>query len=248
MNAPLDPRQMTAQSMGADLLNALLLEIKLLAKPWPKMSERQQNDLIDRLRKRIKDQVAMAVHILASDARVCIAGDLDQITIKDGVKAVIKMSSAIEQLSDLCAAQGRAVLVVVANPGAHTEGMDDIKGEPDQRAMDLGHEYRQDDGGGMEDGSVIEGELVALPAPVEPYDGDPAADPLYLAAVRLVIEHVNTGPGFIASELRIPDERVERLLQQMEADRIVSAPDAGGGRHLMRNEAAIRKLLGDDEA
>ena len=82
--------------------------------------------------------------------------------IETNVKMAVHLLSAQGRI---VVAGGKEVLVVVANAGDHTAGMDDIRGESDQRAMDLGHEYREDDGGGMGDGSVIDGEVPGLPGP-----------------------------------------------------------------------------------
>lgn len=169
MNAPQDFRTMTAESVGKDLLSALVTEIKLLPDTWPKIPQKKQDDIIDRLRERVDSQVKMAVHLLAAEGRTVVAGDLDQITIKDGVKAVIKFGSNAANLHELYGASGQAVLLVVAHSAQHTGGMDEIHGEADQRAMDLGHEYYDNDGGGMENngGNVIDGEALGLPAPGE---------------------------------------------------------------------------------
>lgn len=141
MTAPKDFREMTANSVGKNILQALVTEIKLLPDPWQKMSEAKQNDVIERLRARVETNVKMAVHLIASEGRTVVAGDLDQITIKDGVKAVVKFGSRAENLHELYDVAGKAVLVVVANAADHTQGMDEITGESDQRSMDLGHEY-----------------------------------------------------------------------------------------------------------
>ena len=177
MNAPQYFRSMTADSIGKDLLSALLSEIRLLPKPWDQIAKSKQDDIIDRLRKRVETNVKMAVHLLSSQGRTVVVGDLEQITIKDGAKAVIKIGRSAESLHDLYDAQGKAVLVIVSDAGEHTGGMDGITGEEDQRAMDLGHEYHDNDGGGMDDagehtGDVIEGEVLGLPSPdqVKPSD------------------------------------------------------------------------------
>ena len=96
MNAPLDFRHMTADTIGKDLLQALLMELRLLPEPWPKLSKARQDDVIDRLRARVETSIKMAVHLLASEGRTVVAGGLDQITIKDGVKAVVKFSPNAE--------------------------------------------------------------------------------------------------------------------------------------------------------
>lgn len=151
---------MTAETIGKDILQALVQEIKLLPDVWAKIPKAKQDDVIDRLRNRVETNVKMAVHLVASEGRTVVAGDLDQITIKDGVKAVVKFGSSAPNLHELYEASGKAVLVVVANPAQHTGGMDEIKGESDQRAMDLGHEYDPNgDGKGM-DGASGAGEVV----------------------------------------------------------------------------------------
>ncbi len=166
MNAPQDFRNMTADTIGKDLLSALVTEIKLLPDTWPKLSKSKQDDIIDRLRDRVVHNVKMGVHLLAAEGRTVVAGDLDQITIKDGVKAVVKFSPSAQSLHQLYEAAGKAVLVIVAGADDHTAGMHEISGESDQRAMDLGHEYRKDDdGGGMDDSDVVDAEFVALPSP-----------------------------------------------------------------------------------
>lgn len=145
-----DFRQITAETAGKDLLGALVTEIKLLPDVWQKLPKAKQDDVIERLRKRVAENVSMVVHTLAADGRIVVAGDLEQITIKDGVKAVVKFGASTANLHDLYDANGKAVLVVVANAADYTQGMDDIKGEDDQRSMDLGHEYHDNDGGGMQ--------------------------------------------------------------------------------------------------
>lgn len=164
MNAPNDFRAMTADSVGKDLLSALVTELKLLPDVWVKLSERKQNDIIDRLRARVASNVAMAVHALASAGRTVVAGDLDQITIKDGVKAVIKFGANAPSLHELYEAQGKAVLVVVASADDHTDGMHDVKGESDQRGLDLGKEYTSEDGDGMNGPTddVVDAEFTAI--------------------------------------------------------------------------------------
>lgn len=181
MNAPADFRTMTADTIGKDLLSALVTELKLMPDSWPKLSKAKQDDIIERLRDRVATNVGMAVHLLAAQGRTVVAGDLDQITIKDGVKAVLKFSSAAPSLHELYDAAGKAVLLVVADPSANTCGMDAVQGEADQRAMDLGHEYHDNDGGGMErdSGNVIEGELLGLPSPEQVNPTDEELDQAY---------------------------------------------------------------------
>lgn len=45
MNAPQDFRAMTADSIGKDLLSALVTEVKLMPDTWPKLSQKRQDDI-----------------------------------------------------------------------------------------------------------------------------------------------------------------------------------------------------------
>lgn len=148
---PQDIREMTADSIGRDILQALVQEIKLLPKPWASMTKKKQDDVIDRLRARVDHNVKMAVHLIASDNRTTVVGDLESFTVKDGIKAQFKISQNSEGRHQLSDAVGHACLIIIASADAHTGGMDDVQGESDQRAMDLGKEYTDQDGGGMDD-------------------------------------------------------------------------------------------------
>lgn len=189
MNAPQDIRHMTADTLGKDLLGALVTEIKLLPDSWQKLSKSKQDDVIDRLRKRVESNVKMAVHLLAADGRVTIAGDLDQITIKDGVKAVVKFGAGAENLHQLYEVSGKSILLVVANAADHLSGINEMTGESDQRAMDLGREYHANDGGGMggepgQDEVLIEGEVLGLPSPGSVSSTEDEKDEAYEAGYK----------------------------------------------------------------
>lgn len=155
-----DIREMTADTVGRDILQALVQEIKLLPDLWVKLPKAKQDDVINRLRARVEHNVRMAVHLIASDNRTTIVGDLEQVTSKDGIKAVFKISSASNGRHHLFDTVGKACLIVIADADDSVGGMEDVQGEDDQRAMDLGREYTDQDGDGMDD--VIDVEATAI--------------------------------------------------------------------------------------
>ena len=134
---------MTADTIGKDLLSALVQEIKLMPKPMNAMSKFEQDDLIDRLRKRVSSNVEMAVRLVAASERTVVFGQLSQITIKGGTKCVIEFPAHAANLHELYEQNGKHVLLVVAEKGDHISGMEDIQGEEDQRGLTLGHEYNE---------------------------------------------------------------------------------------------------------
>jgi len=156
---------MTAGTIGRDILAALVQEVRLLPDVWPKIPKAKQDDVIERLRKRVDANVRMAVHLIASDGRAVADATLEQVVFKQGIKAVFTLSADCPTRHQLADSEGKLCLIVVADPSAHLGDMDSIKGESDQRAMDLGTEYDpKGDGKGMDDDSdVTDVEVKALP-------------------------------------------------------------------------------------
>ncbi len=162
---------MTATTLGKDLLSALVLEMKMMPDTWVKLSEKKQNDIIDRLRNRVDASVKMAVHLIAANGRTVVQGDLDKITIKDGAQALIKIGKSVSALHELAEAQGQAVLLVLSGGDSqYTSGMDEVSGESDQRSFEMGREYTDGDGDGMPDAgaptddNVVDAEFKEVPA------------------------------------------------------------------------------------
>lgn len=158
-----DIREMTADTIGRDILQALVQEIKLLPDLWIKMTQKKQDDIINRLRARVEYNVRMAVHLIASENRTTIIGDLEQVTSKDGIKAQFKISSNSNGRHHLFDSVGKACLIVIADAEETVGGMEDIKGESDQRSMDLGKEYTDQGGDGMNnDSDIVDAEIIPI--------------------------------------------------------------------------------------
>lgn len=161
-----DIREMTVDTIGRDILQALIQEIRLLPKPWAAMTKNKQDDVINRLRARVEYNVRMGVHLIASDNRTTIIGDLDQITSKDGIKAVFKINQNSEGRHHLFDNVGRACLIIITDADATVSGIDEVQGEHDQRAMDLGREYTDQDGEGMDDhrddDDIVDAEITVI--------------------------------------------------------------------------------------
>ncbi|WP_332454833.1 DNA translocase FtsK [Burkholderia ubonensis] len=126
-------------------------------------------DTVWRWRSAASDSIGAPAAASAGFVTVC-QGDLEQITIKDGVKAAVKFSSAAPNLHALYDAQSKAVLLFVADAAAYTDGMDEVRGESDQRGLDLGldlgREYTDEDGDGMDgpaDDDIVDAEFREVP-------------------------------------------------------------------------------------
>lgn len=86
LSEELEPIQMASETLGRDLLQGCLQEVRNLPEVWPKLSEHRQADVIERLTARISSSVKMAVRILAADNRPTIDGILESVAVKDGIK------------------------------------------------------------------------------------------------------------------------------------------------------------------
>ncbi len=54
---------------------------------WQKLPNMKQEDIIERMLKRVQNNVKMAVHLMHLQGRVTVATNLDSVTITGGVKA-----------------------------------------------------------------------------------------------------------------------------------------------------------------
>lgn len=144
--------QMTASTIGRDLLERLVLECRMLPDVWPKLTKQKQEDVIERLRASVETAVTMAVHLINSNKRTAVPALLDKfVTGKNGLQASLSLSKTCPARYELLDSQGKEVLIIVADADDHMGDLEGVKGEEDQRAMDLGHEYDPNgDGKGME--------------------------------------------------------------------------------------------------
>lgn len=120
------------QQLGADMLNALLLEIRALPNVWQKLSEAQQADVLDRLCRQIDSAVSKAIVTLAAGEMATIQAEVESVTFKDGVKAVFAVQKDSPFRHDLADAQGNSVMIVLEDVKNYTQSAREVKPEPDQ--------------------------------------------------------------------------------------------------------------------
>lgn len=129
------PELHAAETVGVDLLGALLDEIKALQKPWQSMSKGEQNEVIDRLRERVKQNVQQAVALISAEDRVTVVATLEQVTFKGAIKATLALSKSNVHRLDLADNVGEQVLVCIMPADQFTGKMDDVEGDDDQRSF-----------------------------------------------------------------------------------------------------------------
>lgn len=123
-----------ATTLGHDLLQAMVDELKALQDPWAKTPAEKQDQAIDRLSWRIQSLIGRAVAIIAAGDLPVIAGHVESVTFKDGVKAIITTTKG-ESSHALADAEGGSCIIVITDAEQYLGRMEEIRGEADQRAL-----------------------------------------------------------------------------------------------------------------
>ncbi len=123
------------------LLKKLVVVLKGIPKAWKQLTEEQQDNVLAEFDRYVIDGIRDIVVEIAGHTFPKVIGQLDQVVVKDGVKAVVKMGKSIEHLHELIDAEGTAIILMLADASDFTKG-ERPRGESAQQ--DLGLEQRID--------------------------------------------------------------------------------------------------------
>lgn len=125
------------ESVGAELLRALVAEISLLPKAWQNTPEAEQQAIIDRLRQQVQYQVGHAVRRIAASGFPHAIAQVDSLAIKGKVKCVLLIGpgSAMQELTERVGSQA---VLVLTDPEQFLGGMYQVRAEADQRDLPMG--------------------------------------------------------------------------------------------------------------
>lgn len=210
------PIELASETLGHDLLQVLLQEVRALPDVWPKLNEKKQAAVIERFTSVVTRATTHAVKLIAAGGNPTISGILESVAIKEGIKATFKVSQFDPMRHELIDSQGKVCLLVVANAADHLGGMDQVKPDPDQGELLNG-------GGEFEDDV----------ANAEAETGPGHLDPLYTEAVQFVVRTRRPAISAIQRELKVGYNRAARMLEAMEADRVVGPADEHGMRQVL---------------
>lgn len=101
--------------MLGEVAASAMRQLRALEKPWLRMLEKDQKEVIVEVLDDCRQAINKAVELIATDARTCFVAQLDSVTFKDGVKAVLQMPNtpASHELADTA---GGSVYVVIEDP------------------------------------------------------------------------------------------------------------------------------------
>ncbi len=122
------------KQLGAALIDAALTEVKALARPWQQMTADQQDDVLERITRQVREAVGDTIRLLATRGATHLVCELEQITVKKGAKAVLVIPKGAFG-DDLLDAVWQQVILVV---GPELKSAGDIaKPAPDPDQGDL---------------------------------------------------------------------------------------------------------------
>lgn len=129
------PRDLAREFMLGEVMAAAMRQLRALDKPWLRLPEDKQKEVIDEVRDAVSVAIRQAVEIIATDDRTRFTAQVESVTFKDGVKAVLTMANtmASHELADV---QGGRVYVVIEDPNRYTQTSTAVpKADPDQPAL-----------------------------------------------------------------------------------------------------------------
>lgn len=200
-----------------DLLLRWLKEAHM-QKPWPKMSEREQRVWINRIEDRAHQLIDEVVeHVKHGDFPV-VNASIDSFTVKAGVvKVVTKGFADNDMLAILNSAGEKRVQITVMRNDQFNEDMDPLHPDPDEPGLPGVKQHGEP---GFDDEDAVD------PEP----DFEDQGDTLYSEVVDMVRKEGKAGPALIQRRFSIGYNRAVSLIERLEQDGIISAPDDKGVR------------------
>ena len=103
----------------------VISEIKAAGTPWQMMAQQQQDELIERVDKGVSASIERAVNTLVAHQFPVISGTLESVTVKDEIKAILKIDRHHPGGHEVMDSVGSRVRLVVVD----TERFETKKGE-----------------------------------------------------------------------------------------------------------------------
>lgn len=128
-------RDLAREFLLGEVIASAMKQLRSLEKPWLRLPESQQKNVLKDVQADVEKAIEQAVELIATDDRTRFVAQVESVTFKDGVKAVLTMpnTQASHELADTA---GGRVYVVIEDPTRYTmPGGNMPKAEPDQKPL-----------------------------------------------------------------------------------------------------------------
>lgn len=213
------PMVLAHELMVHDLVEAALFELRNIKMPFLRLGEDDQQEVIDRISEKASDVVRSAVSIIAARGATTI--ELTMKEVKFDAKKLTAtgiIDAKAPNRKELIDSAGHLCLLVMA-PDDYHEGTDFVKPERDQHELPLSVS------------EIVSG--MGLERQREEDDLPDGPDPLYQEALSFVRSTRRASVSAIQRHLKIGYNRATRIIEQMEAEGVVTPIDSNGGREVI---------------
>ena len=126
-----------AATLTGDIRDFILNQLKFQQNklPWNQRSEAEQKETIASVEAAVQAQVKRAVECIASRGLKTIRATLEQVVIKEGIKAQITLLRSDEQRHLLIDSTGSSIMIIVADTDEFTGEREPAEVQPDQRSL-----------------------------------------------------------------------------------------------------------------
>lgn len=127
--------QLAAETLGRDMLDALVQEFDRMPEAWPRMAHHLQEQTIRRLEVTVRNLVTNALAILLKGDFPACRAVVESVQFKDGIKAVMKVARTEHSRYELAEHVGTPVVVVLHDPAQYFERMETVRSQKGQAEM-----------------------------------------------------------------------------------------------------------------
>jgi hypothetical protein len=117
-----DTIKISEKFLLGDLLKVVMQEMRTMPFSWAMLPEKDQQKIIDRVKEKTEEAVRQTVKMIAADARPHLVADVESVTFKDGIKAVLSVAKQAADRHELSDAVGTMVLIVLPHIEKHLGG------------------------------------------------------------------------------------------------------------------------------
>lgn len=223
------PSEIAKELLGHDLLKAMVTAISKPAVAFSKMTEQQQEALIDELKAELVPAVAVAIGVIVSQNTHTVRMKLKKMAVGTNYQItgqVDKTQDFIHELMDKT--HDQSDVLIVLHERDYLQGFDAIQGEKDQKPLPLEEEKPAK---AKRSGAKPAGDIADKVAPKKEIELPPALIDQAEEFVRRV--HTATNAG-IQNQFKCSFDKGEAILVALADRGVITAPDEKGNRELVR--------------
>lgn len=225
------PAELAKELLGHDLLKAMVTSISKPAVAFSKMSEQQQESVIEDLKKELLPAIAVAIEVISSQNTHTIRMKLKKMAVGKDYQItgqVDKTQDFIHELMDKT--HDQSDVLIILHERDYVQGLDAIQGEKNQKDLPLdGDDKPKPKAKRSASTAKAAGEIAAKVIELPPALIDQAE-----AFVRNIQTATHAG---VQNQFKIGFEKAETLLQALEDRGVITEKDKDGNRALVRVKA-----------